>query len=75
MTAPTLVHAIGDRSGGRVQLRTCTMEPYAYVSCEHPAELLDAIRLCMTRDSWLECDDGRIVQLRYVVQARVADAR
>lgn len=72
-TAPTLVHAIGNGTGGRVQIRTCTLEPYGYVACDHPDEFLEVLKTMLGPNSWIQCDDGRVIQVRHVVQA-VVDA-
>lgn len=72
LDGPSLNHAIGDRSGGRVRLRTVTLEPYGYVSCEYPEEFLAAMRMCMTPDMWVSCDDGVILQVRHIVKAEIA---
>lgn len=74
--APTLIHALGDRSGGRV----CFIGPtnlvtYRYVSCEHPQELLDVLASGMLeaygRDYWMEADDGSVFRVGAMYGAEI----
>lgn len=72
MKSPTLVHAIGDRSGGRVRfIGPTNLLTYRYVSCEHPQELLDAVRVSLGPDSWLEDDDGCLFRLGCMYGAEI----
>lgn len=77
--APSLVHAIGNREGGRVRLTPITMATstgtFSFVSCQYPQELLEAMAMCMSADSWIACDDGEMLQLRYIVKAEIEGPR
>ena len=68
---PSLMHAIGDRSGGRVRLYPVRGMVYRFVSCEHPQEFVDALHYCCGPAHWIETDDGTFLQLAHVVEVDI----
>lgn len=73
--APTLVHALGDRSGGRVRfIGPTNLLTYRYVSCEHPQELLDVLMSYSLPDHWLEDDEGSVFRVGCMYGAEIEGA-
>lgn len=67
--APSVDHATGDRSGGRVELLVEHL-PTMFISCEYPDEMIKAISWSLVDSSFIECDRGYYVQRRFVIALR-----
>lgn len=73
--APTLLHALGDPENRKQRVRfigPTNLVVHKYVACEHPRELLEALKVYDFDSRWFEAHDGSIFRVGAMYGAEIA---